>query len=320
MYKLRIAVIASAIFIICSAFFGDDTTILIQSTGTTITTTTTIAVALADWSTDSRWRVIQKHEEADCEIGTLFPDSSPRGNPFTSFWDDSHPCLIRTGSDVVQEGLHSIEYTADGGGLCLLANSCDPTDFDFTSGDFTAFCWMNPQMFPGSNRDCVYTNDTAPFSATGSGWSLCGDPTAKLKFLIDGAGLVTLTSDSILPLFTWSHVAAKTTSGTASFTINGVQDATTAVVGSPAAGNTQLAFGNIDGGLPGIWAGIYDECAIAATSISTADLCRIAVCGIDGTACKCQAASIFYLDAPRHVAFGGPIACSLPGCSKAAMD
>jgi len=104
--------------------------------------------------------------------------------------------------------------------------------WNFTSGDFTVEAWVNPSLAFTRCGICGQRSDTNPAS---SGWAfVIYDTTGALVFYFNGASSV--SGSLVVPVGSWSHVAATMNSGTLRLFLNGVLDA----YGTPARGIESL--------------------------------------------------------------------------------
>jgi hypothetical protein len=96
------------------------------------------------------------------------------------------------------------------------------SEFDFGTGDFTIECWANPSSSVEQYFISKYVSWTADLdfvlriSATGYASFIAGDNAA-----------LSVTSNSILPLNTWTHIAVVRASNVTKMFINGVQQSST---------------------------------------------------------------------------------------------
>lgn len=130
----------------------------------------------------------------------------------------------------------------DGSGDYITAPS--NAAFDFGSGDFTIEMWVNPSSHP---------SETLPISRVydGSGnYSFAAYFTSgTVKFLYNG--LTTISTSTVLSLYTWSHIAYVRSGTTLTIYVNGVSAGSGTISGSITASSYAVGVGaRYDGSFP----------------------------------------------------------------------
>ncbi len=127
------------------------------------------------------------------------------------------------------------------------------TDFDLSSGLFTVEAWVYLAAYPTSGN---WRTIVSKFSTTG--WRLLVSDTGLLHLSTDYGG--TITTNEVIPLNTWTHIAASYDGSYVSVFVNGVQEGITTLVGIT--NSTGLLFiGSSDGNNLN-WQGYIDDLRI----------------------------------------------------------
>jgi len=264
-----------------------------------------------DWALDLNFRGIWYFEEPKTQLPELAADSSFNGNTLDSTAGE-------LASRKAHQACRSNDQTADlGGDSRVCTGTCDPTDFRFNTGEFTAGCWLRPNAFPSGFALQGMQIGTDGINGNASdGWNLGATDTGFWIFKIDlGVVETILTSASTYALNNWYHHIGRYNSSIDLMEqiVNGLVDANT---GSSASPGISDVFGYGVG--PRMLQAVVDECWAWAAAMQTSSICRIAVCGIDGCGCRCnQGTPANYDYAPTHTSFGGPLTCTLPPCDQA---
>lgn len=270
-----------------------------------------------DWSGDTRFIGIYNFERPTIAGGKVFLDASPGTNPVNASIG-GYPAVVQT----AHQGCWGFPAALNTW-RCSSADGCTETDFFFTSGNFTVGAWVFPQEVPpgGPTNGIAPVLDTAGNGAgVATGWDFGVDSgpgaTQNFAFQINGTATLKAESATAYSLDTWAHAVARYTDATdtGEFIINGLLDANTLSSPQPIGGggfflNNGINFGRL--------VGTVDEEFVFAGAMATTDLCRIAVCGIDGCACTCDTGTpANYATRPRHTSAGGPLTCTMPACDK----
>ena len=272
------------------------------------------SIAAPNWTQDARWRGIWHFDESDCVSG--WADSSPRGNPMTP---TASNCTAE--ATIVQQGTHSYDNASvSAQRQCESADSCTAADFAFTSGDFTAFCWLRRDQAVDGTKDWTLGTDDGAGTIGNGGWRMGVRASGTVYiFSVDTDTTETeIASSATSDLDTWSHQAVRyTDSGNLmEQVINGTLEGTTGSSASPAAGDGIFTIGVSAASLA--LRALHDDCAVFAGVLSDTDLRYLAVCHTNGTGCRCDAkAPTDYASRPLHVSEGGPIVGTMPACNKA---
>lgn len=287
------------------------------STSTSTTTSTTLCTAIGatqphadqapDWRSDARFLQILGFEEPN---GTLTVDTSPTNNNMT-------------GSNTIdatyaEQGCQSLQIPGANGNSvqCKVGNPCTPSDFYFVFDDFTVGGYFRIAAPPGSGQQGGLYGTVPSFFSPGW-WLWVGNntpvPGQHWIFQMVSTAVFQTVSSTAAPNSTWTHVVGRYDHGTqtASLLVNGVVDATrtsiNALTNNGSALTLPIGVRNMIGN--------YDEAFVFHGVMADTDVCRIAVCGIDGWGCTCSGST--YTAAAKHASFGGPITCTLPACDKA---
>jgi hypothetical protein len=227
-----------------------------------------------------------------------------------------------------QEGTHAVEFQSPVTGL-RCQSGCDPTDFDFTSGNFTAGGWYYlPTSLSGTDHMMgTMTNEGGGCSTNGGGWRQTWDEaTDKYRFVLCGASgniPAAVSTSSTYSHDAWHHAVVRYTDASSLLeqVLDGALDSNTTTHAGP--GNNSSPFSIVNGVFSRVPVGAFaDELFVFSDAMANTDVCRIAVCQIDGLACQCDWAGTpaNYSSRARHSSEGGPISCTMPACDKSAPD
>jgi hypothetical protein len=272
-------------------------------TGTTTTSTTLPPPLTADWSSDSRFVAIYNFETSDGS------DSAPA--PKNNLLPNVLNPAAYTAS--VWQGTKAADWTNGSASLyCDTSNGCAPSEFQFTSGDFTTGLAL--KVPSGIGVEYLIGSENGVQNSIG--WCLAlqnnGGHVNQVLFQILPVWptFTNLYSDAAYTVGTWFSTTARFTASSALMELftNGLLQTTTATAtGSP---------GNHAG-----WQIIptpnrgetTDETWVFAGKMAAADVLRIHVCGIDGKQCTCNAGTpTTYASRPRYVSGTMP-ACNATG-------
>ena len=286
------------------------------SSSSTSTSSTTLLVTAPDWTPFllAVWRFDEANPATDDAV-----DATGNGHTLNN---GNVGCTVDSSN--VREGtrsFHASNCNRCGIGCPGSGGPCAP--YDFTSGDFTAGCWVRPTA---NTSGAVIGNDGTN-GGFGSGWMLWLTTTGhRFEFQIDGATYVATDSSAThtWAVNDWHHYVGRYTDSTnlAEQVIDGALDSVTGSTASPGAATTGFFGVGPCSGSSANMTGNIDECFIEDHKLTETDICRIAICNISGALCTCDYGGdpTAYLTRPRHSADGGSITCTMPACNKAAPE
>lgn len=216
-----------------------------------------------------------------------------------------------------QEGDGSARYNENGSNTLSCADvTCD--ELDFTSGgSFTAGCWIYPQSPETASDADIFDNES-----TNAGYSLDrGITNNSVRCTVgDAGGAVTAESatNAVQTLDTWYHATCQydNTANAIQVYVDGATSGSSATQDDIAADTAAFNLGRSVGG-SSPWSGLLDECFVTSSVLTSAQICRICSCQIDGSLCRCDPDSpTAYSDSGRNTSECG--SCSLPSCNAAA--
>jgi hypothetical protein len=148
----------------------------------------------------------------------------------------------------------------DGSGDYITAPS--NAAFDFGSGDFTIEMWVNPSSHP---------SETLPISRVYDGagnYSFAAYFTSgTVRFLYNG--LTTISTSTVLSLYTWSHIAYVRSGTTLTIYVNGVSAGSGTISGSITASSYAVGVGaRYDGSFPFV-GGVSNARIVKGTAVYT---------------------------------------------------
>lgn len=283
------------------------------STSTTSSTTTTTLLA-PDWSDEVNCILYLQAEETTPASSDLV-DQSPATNNLssgtcstatsntTNFWDGARS-LKNDGT-----GFDSCSFP------CTAGDGCTDSQFLFTSGDFT--CGLYGRPTSSATGDTALVMGTAMGLSPG-GWQIYKDLNAsKWGFYIaDGTDSISVLSSTSATNDTDAIVTARY-DGTAEMMVirvNGIQEDSDTQQ-NPSSFATDFTLMGTAGSFVPAFSGSLDHLWCFNKALTNLSLCRIEVCGLNGSLCTCNGAA--YVSKPKHVGSGGPIDCTLPNCNTA---
>ncbi|MFZ2777638.1 MAG: FISUMP domain-containing protein, partial [Candidatus Moraniibacteriota bacterium] len=185
--------------------------------------------------------------------GNSFSDSSPSVNVITTYGDATQSTTQS------KFGGKSAYFSGAGGYLTTPYNS---NLFDWWSADSSIDAWV---YLPSYNSSAPNTNSPmighmSPTDGTNN-WSFGPNENGKLRLYYYSNSSNAVTSSQTIPLNTWTHIAMTYSGTTIRLFINGIQDGSASIAGTPQGDANPLIIGQYSGVK---FAGYIDEFRISS--------------------------------------------------------
>lgn len=288
------------------------------STSSTTSTSTTLCNAVGatqpgpnsapDWRGDARFlTVIDYDANGNPQLDSSSSNNNLSGQSTMDFTFAQQGCASK-----------SVPGTNGSTNQCQVGSPCAPSAFYFLGDSFTAGGWYRIATPPCSTCGAGLWGTVSLYGNPGwwlfisNGFAPAG-PGQKWVFLIASTTNFGTVSIANWATATWTHVVGRydASATQARIYVNGALDHSTNSVAALTNNGSNLSSPigtrNMQGN--------YDEQYVFHGVMVDEDICRIAVCGIDGWGCTCSGTT--YTSAPKHVTFGGFLSCTLPtNCAK----
>ena len=173
------------------------------------------------------------------------------GTPTTHSFTPYHP------------GGYSVYFDGTGDFLSI----ADSTDFTLGTSNFTAECWIYPTASP--NQPLIFGQWSNPYAW---GIQLSNNSSRYLRFILNISGYVdTVSSETIVPLNEWSHLALVRNGSTFTLYFNGVSSLTVTNSGSITDASSALTIGGQSGGGQPFQGYIKDARFVVGDAVYTAN-------------------------------------------------
>mgnify|MGYP001347026164 CR=1 FL=1 len=182
-------------------------------------------------------------------LATSFYDSSSYGRTVTAVGDISHSTVQKKvgGSSIRRNANYSCIHVPDS------------SDFDWGTNDWTMECWIRRDAQGGDEWLMAHSDGTGANTSIGlhiwsTQWGGSNANMASIRFRQSG-GNVDCNGTTVLAANTWYHIAGVRDGNTLRIYVNGVQEGTTSISGSPDTSSAAFAMTalrtNGDSGLTG---------------------------------------------------------------------
>ena len=182
-------------------------------------------------------------------LATSFYDSSSYGRTVTAVGDISHSTVQKKvgGSSIRRNANYSCIHVPDS------------SDFDWGTNDWTMECWIRRDAQGGDEWLMAHSDGTGANTSIGlhiwsTQWGGANANMASIRFRQSG-GNVDCNGTTVLAANTWYHIAGVRDGNTLRIYVNGVQEGTTSISGSPDTSSAPFAMTalrtNGDSGLTG---------------------------------------------------------------------
>ena len=184
---------------------------------------------------------------AQSDFTTLLMKASGDGGDNTTIDDaSSNVTITKVGTPTTQAftPYHPGGYSVYFDGTSNYMSIADHADFTVGTNNFTAECWIYPTASP--NQPLIFGQWSNPYA-----WAiqLSNNSSRYLRFLLNIGGYIdTISTDTIVPLNEWSHLALVRNGSTFTLYFNGVSALTVTNSGSVTDASSALTIGGQSSG------------------------------------------------------------------------
>lgn len=278
-----------------------------------------------DWSADAKAVAVWQFESEVAGDAAINKRNNPIGasGTFLCGYPDCDMADNGTMTRSTTEkrlGQNSLQLSGTGQyGSCALSGGSDPCEEFDLGGPATSF---TVGCFARVDTDTDHAIISKAVSGSLSHWRL-GRASASdsLFFEVRDTGGTQRTHTQVgYPITTWIHAMGEfdNTGNVVRASVNGLNSASAAIATDATQGTgTVFNLGRNAATLAGLVDGNLDECFAWAGLFTATQKCRIASCGLSGTACSCLASDpTLYVDTGYNGSIGA--GCTLPVCNASA--